>query len=289
MIRLKENSIQYLITIPIYIGLIFTMLINGWNLLTGGETVFLKYLSIYNSLPLENYPSYFMILFYLIGVVQVVVALILAYALSKREFLGKRPSTNLKWGLILAIFSVSIFGFMVRIVSNHSGAANLYFYMTLLFFLLWYVEKQSLDNDLSIFNRVKLLPIYFSVFYTMGFPGWQKIVNTSEVMGKYVKMFSESFLAKLPGGIEPLIYFLGAMEIAVTIILILSLVKMEFWHMTRFSRLNTALLISIVTFIMLSFGLSILVNYPGSANLILYSISTFGLYLYITQQTKEIK
>ncbi|PIF47519.1 hypothetical protein CLU96_4577 [Chryseobacterium sp. 52] len=284
MTALKQNKF---ITFPIYIGLIFTLFINGWNLLLGEKLIFLKYLNIYNITPIESYPSYFEILLQLTGIAQLLASLTIFFALVRKEFFPNHPSFILKYGVLLAIFSITLFGFMVRISSNHGGAANLYFYMVLLYFLLWYIEKQSSDNNQNIFNNIKLLPIYFSVFYTMGFPGWQKIINPYEVMGKYIKMFDGSFLSKLPGGTQPLIYFLGAMETAVVVLLIVSLVKREFLYRIECTFLNFALLISMITFVMLSFGLGILTNYPGSTNLIFYAILTLGLYAYISYTSQK--
>ncbi|WP_292009467.1 hypothetical protein [Chryseobacterium sp.] len=277
-----NRIINSYITLPIYIGLIFTMLINGWNFFTGDQVTFLKYLNIYNNSPLDSYPSYFSSLFYLTGIAQIISAIILIYALIKKHFLKSPSSSLLKWGILLSLFSVSIFGCMLRIISNHGGSANLYFYLCILYFLLWYTEKYASESQNTVFQQIKLFPVYFSLFYTMGLPGWQKLVNTSEVMGKYIRMFSTSFLGQLPGGVAPFIYFLGTLEIIVPILLIVSLFKGEYNPQKRSLFLNMALLISICTFIMLSFGLSVLVNYPGSTNLVFYAILSLGLYQYIS-------
>ncbi|WP_419869830.1 hypothetical protein [Chryseobacterium sp. CT-SW4] len=277
-----RRIINSYITLPIYIGLIFTMLINGWSFFSGDHADILKYLNIYNNSPLEQYPSYFSSLFYITGIIQIVSVIILIYALIEKYFFKSSSSSLLLWGILISLFAVSIFGFMLRIISNHGGSANLFFYLCILYFLLWYTEKHASDSQNTLFKRIKLFPVYFSLFYTMGFPGWQKLINTSEVMGKYIKMFSTSFLGKLPGGVAPFIYFLGTLEIIVPLLLIISLLKGEFNPQKNALFLNIALFISICTFIMLSFGLSILINYPGSTNLIFYAIFSLGLYQYIS-------
>ena len=281
MKMLSEKSMERLIILPILVGLIFTMAINGWYFVMGEEPVILKYLNVYNNNPLASYPGYFRYLFGFSGILQLVAALTLTAGLIRRDILGNRPVSVLKWGILFAMFSVLIFGFMARITSNHNGAANLYFYLVLLYLLLWYVEKNISLEGSGIFEKMRLLPVYISVFYTMGFPGWQKIMNTSEVMGKYVNMFSTTFLSRLPGGIPPFIYFLGFLEIAVPVLLLLSIVKKEFLSKKNPFLLNTALFITICTFVMLSFGLGILLNYPGSTNLILFALFTLGLYCYV--------
>lgn len=115
----------------------------------------------------------------------------------------------------------------------------------------------------------------------MGQPGWNKLFNTSEVMGNYVRMFQESFLASLPGGIPPFIYLLGVCEVAVPLLMLMALVRREFLPLQNRTFLSWAMLVSMTTFIMLAFGLSVLVNYPGATNLIFYAIISLGLWLYM--------
>ncbi len=281
MEQLSEKKMEKLIILPVLIGLIFTMTINGWHFLMGDDPIILKYLNVYNNNQVELYPAYFRYLFGFSGIFQLVASIVLALGMIRENIFGYGAAPILKWGILSAMFSVLIFGFMVRVSSNHNGAANLYFYLVLLYLLLWYVERMHKVKGSGIFEKIKLFPAYISVFYTMGFPGWQKIINTSEVMEKYVKMFSTTFLSKLPGGIPPFIYFLGCLEIAVPVLLLLSIIRKEFLYAKNPLLLNIALFTTICTFIMLSFGLSILVNYPGSTNLILFSLFTLGLYCYV--------
>lgn len=287
--RILENkNTDSLMVLAVSIGLIFTMFMNGWSLLTGGETAVLKYLNIYNNPQKDSYPAYFTFLFYIVGILQLGATLSLCYALLKGEFFKGKRSAFLKWGIFLLICSVTLHGFMVRIASNHAGSANLYFYLVILYLLLWYTEQRSFEKSNVLFNKIKILPIYMVLFYSMGFPGWQKIINPQEVMGKYVNMFSNTFLAKLPGGVEPFIYFLGTLEIVVPIFLIISLIKKELSLEKPPVFFNIATLITIVTFIMLSFGLSVLGNYQGSTNLIFYAILTLGLHIYVSNTAMKI-
>ncbi|OPC66497.1 hypothetical protein BAY13_17350 [Elizabethkingia bruuniana] len=286
MIKLKENNIRTYIAVSVYVALIFTMFLNGWSILSDTSASHIKYLNVFNNPPIETFPVYYSILFYIIGALQVIAALILVIALINIFFLQGSKSTALQWGILTAIFSIALFGFILRVASNHTGAANLYFYTVFLYFLLWYIEKQSPGNN-TMFNRIKLFPVYFVVFYTMGFPGWQKIINAQEVMGKYVGMFSTTFLADLPGGTKPFIYLLGALEIIVPLLLIISLIKGEFLLKKAPVWLYVSLFITTCTFVMLCFGLSILSVYPGATSLVFYAILTFGLYLYISYAQKQ--
>lgn len=286
MTLLKPKNFRSLIITPVLIGLIFTMLINGWQLLTGDREIFISYINIYNNKTIDSYPAYFEILFYTIGILQMIASLLFCYALITKEFVKDKQATYLKWALLLSIFSITVFGYMLRVTSNHSGAAFLFFYLVFLYFLLAFIEMQSSKHIHHIFDRIKLIPIYIVLFYTMGYPGYQKVFNSSEVIDGYVKLFQDSFLSKLPGGIPPFIYFLGTLEILVPTLLLISLFKKEHVKQKQPLFLDLSFLITIITFILLSFGLNVLLNYSGSTNLIFYAILTFGLYLYSTNQFK---
>lgn len=275
-------NLRSLIIIPVGVGLIFTMVINGWTLLTGGDPTHLEYLNYYNRTNIDQYPSYYTILLYLTAILQLIAPIFLIIALVQLEFLVDKNAMFFKWGIFLSILSVALYGFMVRLLSNHGASATMYFYVVNLYLCLWFVEHRDNNLNQKIFNKIKILPIYFMLFYTMGFPGWQKIVNSSDVMEGYIKVFSNSFLSRIPGGIEPFIYFLGILEITVPILLIISLVKKEFLLNRSTLLLDWSLFLSVCTFMILSFGLGVVLNYPGSTNLIFYAVFTLGLYVYIS-------
>ncbi|WP_312313829.1 hypothetical protein [Empedobacter brevis] len=285
---MNNLMIKRVMMLPIGAGLIFTMMMNGWELLTATEEIHLAYLNNYNRTMVKDFPAYFTILLYLTAILQLVAAVFLIISLSKREFLENRNASFFKWGLFFSILSVTLYGLMVRLLSNHTAAANLYFYVGLLYFCLWYVEHRESKVNSEVFIKIKILPIYFMLFYTMGFPGWQKIMNSVEVMGRYTDLFHDSFLSNLPGGIEPFIYLLGVLELSVAIMLILSLIKREFLLSKSTQFLDLSLLVSVATFIMLSFGLGFIFNYPGATNLVFYAIFTLGLYAYISETRKQI-
>jgi hypothetical protein len=274
-------KIRSLILFPVIIGLIFTMAINGCVLLTGSETTHLEFLNHYNRKPVPDYPSYYTFLMYGNAILQIAAAILLAISLFNREYLVGKNAFFLKWGIFSGILSVSIYGFMVRVISNHGAAANLYFYAGFLYLLLWLVEQRKFNVRSDLFKKIKVLPIYFILFYTMGFTGWQKLFNSEVVMGGYVNIFKNSFLSKLPGGITPFIYFLGILEISVPLLLVMSLFKKEFLLDKRTRFLDVSLFVSVTTFILLCFGLSVVMNYPGATNLVFYALLTLGAYSYI--------
>ncbi len=280
-------KLKTVVDLPIRIGLIFTMLINGAALLTGEHDMHLEYLNQYNRTPVLDYPPYFTTLLYGSSILQLMASGFLIISLVKMVFFPGKDLRFFVWGVFFAILSLTLYGFMVRLLSNHGASATLYFYIALLYLYIGSFKMPEDNPSLLIFSKVKLLPIYFTLFYTMGFPGWQKVFNSSTVMDRYVSLFKDSFLANIWGGIEPIIYFLGVFELSVPLLLVVSLIKREFMLKNPATPfLEWALYISISTFIMLCFGLSVVLNYSGSTNLMFYAILTFGLYVYIHTEKK---
>lgn len=137
------------------------------------------------------------------------------------------------------------------------------------------------------FHMVLLLPLYAVLLYTMGIPGWAKIFGGSQVIERYVNMFRDSFIAQLPGGTTLMIYVLGVLELAIPVLLIISLLKGEFRLTAGKTWFNYALVLSIFTFGMLCFGLAVLFNFAGSANLVFYPIFTLLALVSINQLTQQ--
>ncbi len=278
---MKKITVSELILVPVVIGLIFSMFINGITLIQGNPETIGTFMNFYNRIPVETLPSFSMPAMLFVAALQILTVLLLITALIKRQFLFHQDTRILKWGIWTAILSVVMYGFAVRMISNHQAAANLFYYTGLLYLLLWYVEKHTESID-TLFEKLKVLPLFFTMIYTMGQPGFQKIFAPQEVIPKYVEMFKDSFLAQLPGGIPPFIYLLGVFEITVAILLIISVVKREFLPAKNKLFFSIAMITGTLTFIMLAFGLSVLLMYPGATNLVFYAIFCLFFYYYTT-------
>lgn len=283
---MKNLQLKSFFLLPVIIGIIFSFMVNGISVLTGGEEITYKFLNFLakEEQTINTTNRFILLLSALAGVTS---SALLLVSMFTKDFIPQRKSNFLKWGLWAGMLSVVIYGLPVRLISNHNFAAMLFFYATLIFLLLWVVESQSSDSC-PFFQKVKLLPIYLLLFYTMGQPGFNKIFDSEAVMGGYIKMFSNSILAQMPGGIPPFIYFLGTVELLVPVLLIMSLIKTENLPNKPKTFLKYALFISSSTFIMLSFGLGLLLIYPGATNLIIYAIFTTTMYVYVEKQEKLI-
>lgn len=285
---MKKIQVKQIIALPIIVGLMISMGINGFFLVQGKAEIVNLFMNFYNGRPVSEFPSYTTMVLILSGALQLFGLFLLITSLIKREFLPENRATFLKWGTLMGAFSWSLYGFVLRMISNHSGAANLFFFLGMIYLFLWFVEKrEKVEVRNSIFDHIKLLPIIFTMTYTMGQPGYNKLFQTADVMGFYVTMFQDSFLAKLPGGIPPFIYLLGILEIAVPILLLIGLVRCEFIASRPKTFLGWGMIVGISTFIMLSFGMSILLNFPGATNLVFYAIVSLGFWLYTNQGIQE--
>lgn len=280
---MNKVSVAKFITLPVIVGLVLSMGINGFYLIQGDAEVVSAYMNFYNRQPVTELPSYATCTLVVTGVLQLIAAFALVVSAVRREFMLEGKAPFLKWGILAGIVGLLLYGFATRMISNHQAAANLFFYTGLLYFFLWYVERATRGAEgLRLFGAVKVLPIIFMMGYTMGQPGFQKIFNTDAVMGGYVRMFDGSFLAALPGGIPPFIYLLGVLEIVVPVLLLVSVVRREFLPSSGGTMFfDLAMLVSITTFVMLSFGLGVLLNFPGATNLVFYALFTLGMYAYV--------
>lgn len=276
---MKKFKVSDLQTVPIIVGVILSTLINGIHVLGGGNAKINQFLNFYSQNAWAQHPSYLSVMMLLFAVACMVCAVLLTVGLVKFEFLPGRASPLLKWGLFSAIVGILFYGFSTRLISNHQAAANLYYFFGLLYFLLWYVERRSSQNT-RVFDKVKTLPIFVLMMYTMGLPGFNKLINADTVMPVYVNMFKDSILAKTPGGVKPMMYFLGVCESVVPLLLLVGLVRKEFFPATDKKFFELGAMLNIATFIMLSFGMTVILNFPGTTNLIFYAIFTLGLYRY---------
>lgn len=262
--------------------------INGIQLTLSGNESVETFMNFYSRGAQTELPLYSSLLMWIVGFLQILSGAVLIFALAKGEFWLNSESKFLRWALLTSIFSLVVYGLAVRMISNHQAAAMLFFYTGLMYALLAYVEYKSKSED-TVFDKIKTIPIFLTLIYTMGQPGFQKLFNASQVIPNYVRMFDGSILAQMPGGIPPFIYLLGVLEFIVPIILLISLVKGEFLPGKSNLFFSIATLVTITTFVMLSFGLSILTNVPGANNLIFYAIFTLGFHYYIDSQGKEVR
>lgn len=284
---MKNFKLNDFVFLPILLILIPTFLFNGYVLVTADRTLELTFLNFLNRQQFTGAYWFIKPALLVSGITAIIAGIVIGIGFLKKEFLSGEKNVFFKWGILSAITSVIFYGGVIRVISNHAMSATLFFYSVILYLLLWLIENRSTVTN-HAFNNVKLLPMYLMILYTIAFPGFQKIFNPGEVMANYNMMFQGSFLVKVVGTIDPFIYFLGFMELLAPTLLIISLIRMEFLDKNEKVFLSWSLFTTMLTFVFLSFGLTIIINYPGATNLIIYCILTLLLYFYVKRELPNV-
>ena len=124
-----------------------------------------------------------------------------------------------------------------------------------------------------------ILSIQLTLAYLWVLSGWPKLTN-HEYIQSFEKQFASTFFADLPGGMLPQVYFLGVLELAAGALGLLSIFRGE-WNLKSFWWLKICLGLSALTFVFLGFGLRVLNNYDGTANIFFYLSGTVLFSLYV--------
>lgn len=270
----------------LYVLLVIAMGINGFYIIGGGEAEHLKYLSFYSGTPYEAMPGWYSALFYMAGALMLAsVALVVASVVRLEYFAKESSGIWLRRALLTAIFAVLLYGVMMRLSGNNDGAAELYFYVGVLYLALMWVEQrwQKLPEGCR-FPSIKLLPILLLIALTLGYPGVTKLMRGTEGMAGFVQMFQGSIFDKAPGGVVPFMFVISGLEALSGLMAIVALVRGEFLEGRQKFFFPVALLVSTGTFVALSLGLNVLGYLPGATNLVFYALFTLFFYSYVQRE-----
>ncbi|MDR2275977.1 MAG: hypothetical protein LBF27_34035 [Sphingobacterium sp.] len=268
--------------------LCFFFLFHGSKMLLGDGSELLMYLNIYSKEPISNITIFQEIAMRCVGILLGITSVTFFLSFLLIEPINqKRELKLMKWAVFISMSAMSIYGGLIRGISNQQGAANIFYFTMLLYILYLSLEKLSQYRTPAILSNLKLLPIYLTFAYTMGLPGWAKIVTYDKVINKYQGMFAGSFVDALPGGVPLMIMLLGLLESLVPLLLVISIFKGEFSSSKEKPWLKFALITTCLTFMMLCFGLTILFNFPGSSNLVYYFIFTLLVIASLANSSSE--
>lgn len=122
--------------------------------------------------------------------------------------------------------------------------------------------------DLSTLRSFAIIFIFTVLFGTAAYEKW-KSLQTPEW---FIKQFSNTFISKMPGGASAGYWFVAIFELVLTMTFVLSLFNL--------SLLPIALTGALFIFGILLFGLRIINDFQGSANMFTYFAATLvSLYL----------
>lgn len=96
---------------------------------------------------LNLFPGALTVNFYLIAVLESMVALAFVVSLLRREFLPERDRSVLQFSLWGAQFTFVILGFGLRLVGDFHGAAELFFYFGVTLVATNEVSKQAINRN----------------------------------------------------------------------------------------------------------------------------------------------
>ncbi len=135
-------------------------------------------------------------------------------------------------------------------------------------------------EDVAIYALV-LAGIYLLLGVLFFYAGKEKIIDGHGAPPPIAKQFSGTFLDTIPG-IDAAWTILGVLESLIFILVIVSLVRLEFLPERRKSFLLCAMALAIFTFSILAMGENVTGENSGVASLFLYAAATgvlFGLVL----------
>ncbi|WP_343560697.1 hypothetical protein [Sphingobacterium sp.] len=266
--------------------LLLFMAVQAYYILSSEPEQLLAYLNLASREPLADISGVQLYILTLVAIVSIIAFVLLVVAAIRLEvFTTDRPNHALKWGLYAVLLALVIYGGLLRSISNQQGAALLFFAASLVFLLIGWINYNEVSGNCAAWKLLRNLPVYAMLLYTMGLPGYVKLFNAAAVIPRYERMFKDSFIAQLPGGTSFMILIMGVFELLVTLLLLASLLKAEFKVDKSKPILNLALLLAIITFSMLCFGLMVINNYQGAINLVFYAIFTF--FLLVATHSKE--
>ncbi len=133
-------------------------------------------------------------------------------------------------------------------------------------------------EDGAVYGLI-LTGIYFLVGVLFFYGGKEKIFDGLGAPAGIEKQFSGTFLETIPG-IDAAWTILGVLELAIFVLLVASLIRLEFMPARGKPFLLSGLALSILTFSVLAIGQNVTGEHEGVASLFLYAGAT-GVLLWL--------
>jgi hypothetical protein len=127
-------------------------------------------------------------------------------------------------------------------------------------------------EDAAVY-ALALAGIYLLLGVLFFYAGKEKIIDGSGAPAPIEKQFSGTFLDTIPG-VDAAWTILGILELAIFVLLVVSLVRLEFLPERRKSFLLISMALAIFTFSILAMGQNVVGENEGVAELFLYAGAT---------------
>lgn len=134
-------------------------------------------------------------------------------------------------------------------------------------------EKRSMRWEDGVVYTLILAGIYLLVGVLFFYAGKEKIIDGHGAPAGIEKQFSGTFLDTIPG-VDAAWTILGILESLIFVLIVVSLVRLEFMPDRRKSFLLCALSLAIFTFSVLAMGQNVTGENSGVAELFIYAAAT---------------
>lgn len=131
---------------------------------------------------------------------------------------------------------------------------------------------------------IRYVAIYLMFGLTMGLSSIEKVMGSAPQW--FIDQFQDSLVGSLPG-IEVAWRLVGLLEIAVAVLIIISVAKAEFKVESTKPWLKTSLGVAAITFVILSVGQRISSEFSGAASLFFYFGATMATLLVVFHDERK--
>jgi len=136
--------------------------------------------------------------------------------------------------------------------------------------------KKLLNTKLSDLKFLMIQLILFCTFGLASLAKWEPM----GIPDYFVDQFGDTWLALLPGSLIIPYYTIAISETAAFFLVLISLFRMEWVSSSSKIYLKYALILSLLIFVILGYGLRLTDSFDGAANAFFYfGVTLFALYL----------
>jgi hypothetical protein len=147
----------------------------------------------------------------------------------------------------------------------------------------------TLSTEGRIAHYVKYFAIYFLLLNVMGLASigkFQGLLSGAGAPEFLQQTFANTFLATFPG-VTLAWWIIAILEFAVAVIVVISIIRLEFLPSRRKSWLMLALAVSLVTFAVLAFGQNLVEQHEAVASLYTYFGATVIMMVMVRTDWKD--
>lgn len=134
-------------------------------------------------------------------------------------------------------------------------------------------------NQKNLEQMIVVISIQITLAYLWILASIPKFFDAAYAQG-FETSFGNTFLAAMPGGMLLQVYLIGILELLAGVLALVSIARLEFISNT-FVWLRRSLAVGAVVFTILGFGLRLIQDFAGSANIFYYFVGIVILFLFV--------